>query len=77
MVEKKLKYNLVVVGLFKYISDNMLIDNENNIFGCENVLDIGIKVDFIIKDFILVYEYIKRNYNGNNGLDSNCNVFIM
>jgi len=77
MAEKKSKYNLAAVGLFKYISDNMLIDNENNIFGRENALDIGIKVDFTIKDFTLAYEHIKRNYNGNNGLDSNRNVFIM
>lgn len=55
----------------------MLIDNENNIFGRENALDIGIKVDFTIKDFTLAYEHIKRNYNGNNSLDSNRNVFIM
>lgn len=74
---KKSKYNLAAVGLFKYISDNMLIDSVNNIFERENALDIGIKVDFTINDFTLAYEHIKRNYNGNNGLDCNRNVFVM
>lgn len=76
MFDKTAKYNLAAIGLLKYMTDN-LFDNVNNVYKRENALDIGIKIDFTIKDFTLAYEHIHRKYNGENGVDSNRNVFLM
>lgn len=76
MLQKASKYNVAAVVLVKYINDN-LFDDVNNVFERENALDLGIKIDFTIKDFTLAFEHLHRKYHGDNGKDSNRNVFLM
>ena len=77
LTAEKSKYNLAAIGLLKYISDNILTDDVNNVFERESAMDVGIKIDFTIKDFTLAYEHIERSYKGDNGKDSDRNVFVM
>ncbi|ESU20297.1 hypothetical protein FEDK69T_28100 [Flavobacterium enshiense DK69] len=77
MTAQKANYNFSAVGLVKFINDNVLTDTVNNLFEHQNALDIGIKVDFQIKDFSMAYEHIHRNFSESTGVDSDRNVFII
>lgn len=70
--------NFSIIGSLRYISDNVLEVNTTDVFNRSNAFDYGGRIQYTIKDFSISYEYLKREYSGNNSnLNSDRSVGLM
>jgi hypothetical protein len=68
---------LSVIGIVRYLSDNVLTDSTLNTFERKNALDYGYKVQYAIKNITLGIEYLIREYATAPELDSKRMVGIL
>ncbi len=76
-LNEELKDNLTMLFSAKIISDNLLESNTTNIYKRQNAFDLGFKLQYLIKNLSISYEYLKRNYANNSNLNSERSVGVI
>ena len=56
--------NLSILGLFKLMDDNLLVDTAKNTFERKSAIDIGGRLSYTNKTITIGFEFIQRSYSG-------------
>lgn len=70
-------HSLSFIFLIKTLRDNALTDTSHFVFSETNALDYGGKIEYNINRLSLSIEYIKRNYDNNDHLNSERTVGVI
>jgi hypothetical protein len=69
--------NLSLLGVFRLMNVNALMDTADNIFKTTNSADLGVSISYTFNQLSISGEYVNRSYSNNSTLDSYRKVLLI